>query len=132
MSSINKSEPVDRASSLVSRSSVLDEVLSLIAAAKHYAYQAVNTEPVTLYWQVGDCINQKLASSECGDSVVEELARAIARRYPGLRGFTRPNLFPMRQLFATYRDDEKVSPLARQLSSQSQKSPRVAAHRRIP
>lgn len=30
---------------------------------------------------------------------------------PGLRGFTRRNLFRMRQLYETYRDDEKVSPL---------------------
>ena len=37
--------------------------------------------------------------------------RAIARRYPGQRGFTRLNQFRMRQFFETYRDDQKVSPL---------------------
>lgn len=92
------------------------EVLSLIEAAKRRAYQAVNTELVTLYWQVGEYISNKLATAEWGDGVVEELARAIARRYPGQRGFTRPNLFRMRQFFETYRDDQKVSPLVRQLS----------------
>jgi hypothetical protein len=35
--------------------------------------------------------------------------------WPGLRGFTRANLFRMRQFYEAYRDDEKVAPLARQL-----------------
>ena len=93
-----------------------DEVLSLIEAAKRRAYQAVNTELMSLHWQVGEYISKKIASAEWGDGVVVELARAIARRYPGIRGFTRPNLFRMRQFFEAYRHHEKVSPLVRQLS----------------
>ncbi len=93
-----------------------DDVLSLIDAAKRRAYQAVNVELVSLYWQVGEYISKKIASAEWGDGVVVELARAIARRYPGIRGFTRPNLFRMRQFFEAYRHYEKVSPLVRQLS----------------
>lgn len=93
-----------------------DEVLSLIDAAKRRAYQAVNIELVTLYWQVGEYISKKIASAEWGDGVVVELARAIARRYPGLRGFTRSNLFRMCQFFEAYCHDEKVAPLVRHLS----------------
>ena len=44
-----------------------DEVLSLIDAAKRRAYQAVNIELVTLYWQVGEYISKKIASAEWGD-----------------------------------------------------------------
>jgi predicted nuclease of restriction endonuclease-like (RecB) superfamily len=47
--------------------------------------------------------------------VVEELAATIAREYPGMRGYTRPNLFRMRQFFEAYQGDKKVSPLVRQL-----------------
>ena len=36
-------------------------------------------------------------------------------RQPNLRGFTRPNLFRMRQFYEAYRDGKKVSPLVRQL-----------------
>lgn len=93
-----------------------DEVLSLIDAAKRRTYQAVNTELVTLYWQVGEYISKKMASAEWGDGVVDELARAIARRYPGWRGFTRSNLFRMCQFFEAYCHHEKVAPLVRQLS----------------
>lgn len=43
------------------------------------------------------------------------LAEYLARTQPGLRGFTRANLFRMRQFFDTYRDEQKVVPLVRQL-----------------
>ncbi|HVY68387.1 MAG TPA: PDDEXK nuclease domain-containing protein [Verrucomicrobiae bacterium] len=92
-----------------------DEVLSLIAAAKLRAYQSVNAELVGLYWELGGYISRKIASAEWGDGVVAELAATIVRKYPGQRGFTRPNLFRMRQFFEAYRGQEKVSALLRQL-----------------
>lgn len=74
------------------------EVLELIEAARSRAYQAVNSELVSLYWQLGEYVSRKIASAEWGDAVVDELAAVLARRYPGLRGFTRRNTFRMRQL----------------------------------
>ena len=92
-----------------------NEVLALIEVARRRAYQTVNAELVGLYWQLGEYISRKIESAQWGDGVVEELAAAIARRYPGLRGYTRPNLFRMRQFYEAYRGNEKVSPLVRQL-----------------
>src|SRR3990167_7252290 len=94
-----------------------DEVLALILSAKQQAMQAVNTRLIELYWQVGAYISRKLEQAEWGDAVVSQLAEHLARTQPGLRGFTRPNLFRMRQFYETYRGDEKVSPLVRQLPS---------------
>jgi predicted nuclease of restriction endonuclease-like (RecB) superfamily len=56
-----------------------------------------------------------LETAVWGEGVVDELARYIERRFPNLRGFTRRNLFRMRQFYDTYRDDEKVSALLTQL-----------------
>lgn len=47
--------------------------------------------------------------------MVAQLAEHLARTQPGLRGFTRPNLFRMRQFYETYQADVIVSPLVRQL-----------------
>jgi predicted nuclease of restriction endonuclease-like (RecB) superfamily len=91
------------------------EITQLIAAAKQRAVQAVNTALIDLYWQVGQTISRKIEAAEWGDGVVARLAEHLAQTQPGLRGFTRPNLFRMRQFYEAYRDDEKVSPLARQL-----------------
>ncbi|HUF60791.1 MAG TPA: DUF1016 N-terminal domain-containing protein [Verrucomicrobiales bacterium] len=92
-----------------------EEVLGLIEAARQRAYQAVNTELIALYWRLGEYISQKIESAQWGDGVVDELAAAIAHKYPGMRGYTRSNLFRMRQFYETYRASKKVAPTVRQL-----------------
>lgn len=92
-----------------------DEVLELIGNARQKAYQAVNTTLIDLYWQVGAYISREIETAEWSDGVVKNLANHIAKKHPGLKGFSRPNLFRMKQFFETYRDDEKVSALLRQL-----------------
>jgi predicted nuclease of restriction endonuclease-like (RecB) superfamily len=91
------------------------EIVEIIRTAKQAAAQAVNTQLVELYWQIGAYISQKLAQAEWGDGVVQQLADYLARTQPGLRGFTRSNLFRMRKFYDTYYPEEKVAPLVRQL-----------------
>lgn len=91
------------------------EILSLVAAARLRAVQAVNTTLIELYWQVGEVISRKIAGAEWGDGVVDQLAEHIARSQPGLRGFTRRNLFRMRQFYEAYQDNGLVSALLTQL-----------------
>ncbi|GFM53543.1 hypothetical protein PSCICE_48100 [Pseudomonas cichorii] len=93
-----------------------DEVLALIYNARQQVMQAVNSRLIELYWQVGAYISRKLEQAEWGDAVVSQLADHLAQTQPGLRGFTRSNLFRMRQFYDTYRFEEKVAALPRQLS----------------
>ncbi len=96
-------------------SAAFDEVLQLIEAARHRAFQAVNVALIELYWNVGQIISRKIAAAEWGDGVVDELAAFLARTQPGLKGFTRRNLFRMRQFYEAYHDHSIVSPLLTQL-----------------
>ena len=91
------------------------EIIGLILSARQRAYQAVNTELIGLYWRVGEYISRKLATAAWGEGVVDELARYIARQHPDIKGFTRASLFRMRQMYDTYRTQQKVAPLVRQL-----------------
>ncbi|WP_213807193.1 DUF1016 N-terminal domain-containing protein [Granulicella sp. dw_53] len=91
------------------------EVVRLISASREKALQAVNTALIDLYWEVGATISRKIEAAEWGDGVVDQLAAYIARTQPGPRGFTRANLFRMRQFYETYQGDKKVAPLVRQL-----------------
>lgn len=92
-----------------------DVVLRLIDAARVKAVATVNTTLIELYWSIGQYISQKIESAAWGEGVVEQLAAYIARKHPGLRGFTRSNLLRMRQFHDTYRGDENVAALLRQL-----------------
>jgi len=130
---------------LVSREEpVFSQIVQLIRSSRQQALETVNTVLIDLYWKVGEIISRKLESAEWGDGVVDQLASFIARTQPGQRGFSRPNLFRMRQFYEAYRDNPKVSALLRQLPwthhtiilSQSKRSEerefylRVAAHER--
>lgn len=108
--------PVRATASRTPAPAEFDEILHLIEAARGRAVAAVNHELVGLYWNIGEYISRKLESATWGEGVVQQLANHIASKYPDLKGFTRPNLFRMRQFYQTYKDDEKVSPLVRQLS----------------
>ena len=87
------------------------EILDLITASRARAYATVNTVLIELYWQIGAYISEKIARAEWGDGVVPELASYIAQTESGLRGFTRANLFRMRQFYEAYRGNEIVAPL---------------------
>lgn len=91
------------------------EISKLIANAKQRASQSVNTVLIELYWQIGQIISSKIEQAQWGDRVVDQLAQHLAQTQPGLRGFTRSNLFRMRQFYEAYRNNEKVAPLVRQL-----------------
>ncbi len=91
------------------------EVVRLIEASRHQALQAVNTALIELYWRVGEMLSQRIAEGEWGDAVVPRLAAYIATTQPGVRGFTKSNLFRMKQFYQTYTADPIVVALPRQL-----------------
>ena len=103
--------------SIVTQQSETDfaEIVHLITTARQHAYQAVNTTLIELYWQVGAYISRKIKAAEWGDGVITALAKHLAVTQPNLKGFTRPNLFRMRQFYETYQNDQIVSALLRQL-----------------
>ncbi len=75
----------------------------------------VDQKLVCLYRQIGEYISRNIESATWGEGAVEKLAAHIARKHADPRGFTRPNLFRMRQFHAMYLDDPKVAPLVREL-----------------
>jgi predicted nuclease of restriction endonuclease-like (RecB) superfamily len=91
------------------------EIVRLIGASRERAMQAVNTALIDLYWQIGEIISRRVAAAQWGDGAVDQLASFIVRWEPGIRGFSRSNLLRMRQFYETYRNDEIVAPLVRQI-----------------
>lgn len=92
------------------------EVVQIINLSRAQAYQTVNTVLIDLYWRIGEYISNKIKHAEWGDSIVLHLADYISKTQPGLRGFTRSNLFRMRKFYEIYHQDTIVAPLVRQLS----------------
>ena len=91
-------------------------VFKLINQAKLQAYQAVNKELVNLYWQIGEYVSQQVETKVWGISVVKELANFIGKTEPNLKGFSSQNIWRMKQFYETYKDNEKLSALTREIS----------------
>lgn len=92
------------------------EVIQLINKARASAYQAVNTELINSYWNIGKYISNQVASQAWGKSVVSELAKYIEKKAPDLKGYAERNLWRMKQFYETYKDYPKLSPLVTELS----------------
>jgi len=91
-------------------------IVSLINNAKEKALLTVNQELITLYWEVGKYISEKIKKAEWGDGIIDNLAEYISIKYPEIKGFTRRGLFRMRQFYETYTNNPKVSALLTQLT----------------
>lgn len=93
------------------------EVVNMIRTTRKKVMRLANAALVSLYWQVGQYISEKIKTSEWGDSVIEELAKHIAKTEPELKGFSMQNLWRMKQFYETYSQaDEKLSTLLREIS----------------
>jgi len=91
-------------------------IIQLIKQSQANAIKAVNTELITLYWNIGEYVSNKIEQSEWGDSVVTELARYIQHNEPEIKGFSDKNIWRMKQFFETYKDFPKLSTLLREVS----------------
>lgn len=92
------------------------DIVRLIKQSRAQAIKLVNKALVDLYWNIGQYLHTKIASAEWGDGVVTELARYIQQTEPDLKGFSDKNLWRMKQLFETYKDEPKLSALLREIS----------------
>ena len=94
---------------------LLAEVKERVRAARYAALKAVNKELVGLYWDIGRMIAERQADGAYGDAIVEQLAHDLRVEFPGVSGFSRRNVFYMREFYLLYRDLPKVQPLVAQI-----------------
>jgi predicted nuclease of restriction endonuclease-like (RecB) superfamily len=95
---------------------VLQTLKERVLQAQHTALQTVNTELISLYWDIGKTIVEQQEHAGWGKSVVEKLAKDLQAAFPSVRGFSAQNLWRMRQFYATYRDSENLSAVLRDVS----------------
>ena len=93
----------------------LAEVKARIRSAQYAALRAVNKELVGLYWDIGRLIVERQQDAGHGAAIAERLADDLRDAFPGVGGFSRRNVFYMREFFLLYRDDVKVQPLVAQV-----------------
>ncbi len=92
------------------------DIILLIKQSRVNAIRAVNTELISLYWNIGEQISKKIERSEWGDSIVTELAEYIRHNESEIKGFSDKNLWRMKQFYEAYKNSPKLSTLLREIS----------------
>lgn len=95
--------------------SFLLEIKERIRTAQYSALKTVNRELVGLYWDIGRMIVERQAVDSWGKSIVQQLVGDLQKEFPGIAGFSQRNVFYMREFYLTYKDSDKLQPLAAQI-----------------
>jgi predicted nuclease of restriction endonuclease-like (RecB) superfamily len=69
---------------------------------RYLAAKQVNRELLSLYFQTGRLLADRIVETEWGDAVLEIISSGIQKNFPGIRGFSIRNLYNMRQFHDTY------------------------------
>lgn len=96
-------------------SSLLAKVKDRIQDAQYKALRAVNKALVGLYWDIGSSIVERQKDAEHGAAIAQRLADDLREAFPEISGFSRRNVFYMREFYLLYRDKAKVQPLVAQI-----------------
>jgi len=93
-----------------------NEIIGLIEQAKNRVNAYVNRELIDLYLGIGEYVSKKVVSDGWGKQTVKTLANFLSKNYPDVKGFSAQNIWRMKQFYEIYKDDEKLSPLVRELN----------------
>jgi predicted nuclease of restriction endonuclease-like (RecB) superfamily len=94
---------------------LLVEVKQRIRSAQYEALKAVNTQLISLYWDIGKTIVTRQQGASWGKSVVQQLSQDLQAEFPGISGFSAANLWRMRLFYESYAENEKLAPMVREI-----------------
>ncbi|WP_439556601.1 DUF1016 N-terminal domain-containing protein [Dyadobacter sp.] len=91
----------------ISTTSLIQDVVQILQLARQKAYNAVNSEMVVAYWQMGRRIVQEEQHGEqkaaYGEAILKTLSMALTAELGS--GFSYANLRNFRQFYLTYPDE---------------------------
>ena len=96
--------------------SILEKIKGKIKVAQARAMASANRELLSVYWDLGKIIHEQQKKTEWGDSIVEQLASDLQSSFPGMKGFSSRNLWLMRDLYVSFKDNEKLQTLSAEIS----------------
>jgi hypothetical protein len=73
-----------------------------IAQVRQRAARSLNTALIELYWQIGKSMTEKEKAAEWGSGFIERMSRDLTAAFPDMKGFSRRNLYAIRQWFLFY------------------------------
>ena len=82
-----------------------------ILRARHSAIKTVNTQLISLYYEIGKHITNKQQETNRGDKLIDQIEHDIKLSFPEMKGFSRSNLFYMKKFYLFF-GQEPIVPQA--------------------
>lgn len=95
---------------------IFTEVFQLIQAAKDKSFKQVNANLISLYWEIGKLLHQKIKEEAWGKGILNNISKYLLEKDPNLKGFNPRNLRRMKQFYLNYEDFSIWSPVVTKLS----------------
>lgn len=92
------------------------EIVAIIERSRLAVYKTVNSELISMYWDIGAYVSRKTKSGGWGKSVVDQFAAFMRQNYPLLKGFSSFNVWRMKRFYETYDGNAILSPLVTEIS----------------
>jgi predicted nuclease of restriction endonuclease-like (RecB) superfamily len=104
---------------------LLADIKSRIRTAQVKAALAINSELISLYWNIGRAIVQRQKDERWGKSVVERLAADLRAEFPDTGGFSRQNIWYMRSFYLAWTHDSQIlqQPVGEMISVRKPRQP---------
>lgn len=80
----------------------IKELKSKIHAAQTKVALTINSQLLELYWEIGKDISERQENTEWGSKFIEQTAIELKNEFPEIRGFSRRNLYAIRQWYKFY------------------------------
>lgn len=61
-----------------------------------------NAVLISFYWELGKDISTKIKDANWGSKVIDQLANDLKKELPGVKGFSRTNLYYMKQFYDVF------------------------------
>ena len=82
-----------------------------ISHAKHFAVRTVNSQLISLYYEIGKHIVLKQQETNRGDKLIEQVEKDLKYSFPEMKGFSRTNLFYMKKFYLFFGQEQIVPPM---------------------
>jgi len=75
------------------------DIKSKIHEAQRKVAFSINSQLITLYWDIGRSIAEKQEKADWGSNFIEKVAAELKHEFPQMKGFSRRNLYAMSQWY---------------------------------
>jgi predicted nuclease of restriction endonuclease-like (RecB) superfamily len=80
----------------------ITELKSKIHSANTKAALTINSQLLELYWEIGKDISERQSNSNWGSKFIEQTAIELRKKFPNIKGFSRRNLYAIKQWYSFY------------------------------